>query len=140
MYVDFSWLNNIKLRIAGHKNAYKKENSKLYKFIKKNKGWENFDYEIIQNYPTNNLIKLRDIENEYQLILKPTLNSMKSLIFGDKNEYKKQYRIENKEKRKKWILENSYKIDCPCGSKVKKYCLSGHYNTLKHINYLKTLK
>ena len=102
-----STINTINNRWAGHKTTSKKNNNKLYKFIKDNGGFKNFDFEIIQDYPTNNLYKLREVENEYILILKPSLNSNKPFIEpSEREQYLKDYRKNNKERRKKWLEDN----------------------------------
>jgi len=133
-----STISSLHTRLAGHKTALKKNNNKLYNFIKNNGGFKNFNIKIIQEYPTNNLYKLRDIENEYILIFKPSLNSNKPFIHpSSKKEYLKQYRIDNKERRKKWLKKHSDIINCECGSKIKFISTYTHKISDKHIDYLR---
>jgi hypothetical protein len=87
-----------------HKTCYKKNDNKLYNFMKNNGGFDNFEFVIIQEYPTNNLKKLRDIENEYQLIFKPSLNSQKVQI-KNYSDYYKNYHKELKEKYKEKTIK-----------------------------------
>ena len=48
---------------------------------------------------------------------------------GGRKEYQDEY---NKEYREK----NSEIVECECGSCVKKYKLSDHYKTKKHLNFI----
>jgi len=53
-------------------------NLKIYKFIRNNGGWDNFDYEILEYYPCNNFEELRQKEQEYIEKLNPSLNDAPS--------------------------------------------------------------
>ena len=88
-----STIQKLKKRIDAHKTNYNKNmNSKVYNYIRDNGGWDTWTYEIIQEHTTTDLRKLRDIENEYCIILKPKLNSIKSFIPDkDKETYYKNY-------------------------------------------------
>ena len=70
---------SIYFRIASHKSICNIKHSKnynlcLYQFIRNNGGWDNFDYEILEDYPCNNFEELRQKEQEYIDKLNPSLN------------------------------------------------------------------
>mgnify|MGYP003661720930 FL=1 len=114
---------DIKTRIAHHKHIciYNKSESYVYKFINENGGWINWDYEIIQEV-TNTKFNLGDIENEYLLIYKPTLNTSKPKenFNMTKAEYFKDYKIKQG------------RMMCNCGKEFSKLQLPRH----KKICYL----
>lgn len=51
---------------------------KLYKFIRMFGGWDNFDMEIVEVYPCDNLIEGKAKEQYYIDMYKPSLNSVNS--------------------------------------------------------------
>ena len=108
---------DIKTRIAHHKHLcnYNKSESYVYKFINENGGWINWDYEIIQEI-TNTKFNLGDIENEYLLIYKPTLNSSKPKenFNMTKSEYARDYR------------KRIGRMTCNCGKEFSKLQLPRH--------------
>lgn len=71
--------DNFSSRKSKHKkttyNRVKKSyHRKLYKFIRENKGWDNFTIEILEHYPCDTLKEGRCIEFDYIDQMKPTLN------------------------------------------------------------------
>lgn len=62
-------------RLQEHKNKCKKSNTKLYKYIRENGGYENWNFIIIDkfDYKTKQDLILR--EAYHQELLKPTLNT-----------------------------------------------------------------
>ena len=121
---------NFKNRMKGHKcncNNIKRPgyNYKVYKFIRENGGWENWEMKKICDVKCLDGYDLRKAEGEYILTLKPTLNQKiagrtrgqyyvdnkdniiewnKKYYKDNKNhiqEYCKKYRSENKDKLKK---------------------------------------
>ena len=54
-----------------------------------------------------------------------------------KKELDKQYRLHNKDKIKE---KRSQKQTCECGSVFQVYNKSNHFKTIKHQNYLKTIR
>ena len=110
---------NFKKRKNVHKSDCNNENSKiynikLYKFIRANGGYNNFDYEILLETIEDNIKK---IEQKYIDELKPALNCIRACGF-DKKEYEKQYNKinkikiskQNKEYRKLYYENNKQKI------------------------------
>jgi len=124
----------LRVRKNQHKTSYKKSNSKLYNFMKNNGGFNNFEFIIIQEYPTNNLKKLRDIENEYQLILKPNLNSQKVQI-KNYSEYFKKYDKQLREKYK----EKKIKCDL-CDEELDFYYYKNKSKMMAHQKTYKCFK
>ena len=119
---------NFKQRKSGHKGKCNnlnspKYNCNVYKFIRENGGWENWDMVLVEYYSCETKLELEKKEREIIEKLKPTLN--KNIPTRTDKEYRedskekkakqsKKYREENKEKiskRKKiWCEENKEKI------------------------------
>jgi len=88
-----------KRRKYEHKSRCNNENSdrynlKVYKFIRANGGYNNFDYEILLKTEDDNDIKI--LEQKYIDELKPTLNRYNACGLDIK-----EYRLNNKEKLSK---------------------------------------
>ncbi len=94
---------NFYRRKSEHKKCCNNENDKryntnVYKFIRDNSGFDNWDMILIENVSCNNKIELLKIERKYIDELKSTLNTYKSYITDEeKIKYKKEYNEENKE-------------------------------------------
>ena len=112
---------NFKQRKRQHKNCCTKEgnshyNVNVYKFIRDNGGWENWDMILIKNVNCESRLELNKIERECYEEYKPTLNNQ--VPSRSKKEYKKKFGKEldksyyqkNKEKLKKKRLERYYLI------------------------------
>ena len=88
---------NFKRRKYAHKSICnnpnnRRHNLKVYKFIRANGGYENFDYEIILKTDED---EIKKIEQKYIDELKPTLNCINACGL-DRKEYQKQYNEINK--------------------------------------------
>jgi len=79
-----------------------RHNFKLYKFIKANGGFQNFDFEILLETEFDDI---KSFEQEYIKELKPTLNCIKAFGFDSKDYYKN-----NKQKIKNYYEKNKEKI------------------------------
>jgi hypothetical protein len=148
-----------------HTNCYntkhKEYNLKIYTFIRANGGMDNFIIEPI--YECN--VEDRYIEEQHWFeLLHATLNtnipnrSRKQHYIDNKEqvleqrklhyennkeqvlEKAKQYRENNKEKAKQYRENNKekakIKIECECGSLVRKTDINRHFKTTKHQNYI----
>jgi len=90
-------------------------NSKVYKFIRDNGGWENWDMIQIIEYSCENKKQLESKERYYIELLKSSLNGQ--LPTRKREEYQKQYRLDNRDK----ILENKKQYDKKNQDKIKEY-------------------
>ena len=110
---------NFKQRKRQHKNCCTKIDNKnynlnVYKFIRDNGGWDNWDMILLKNVSVNSRLELNKIERECYEEYKPTLNKQKPT--RTKKEYRneemlnydKSYYQKNKEKLKKRRLERYY--------------------------------
>lgn len=108
-----------KIRIQMHKSASKKSPFKLYKYIRDNEGFENFICKVIENIEVENIKELRQKEQDFIILLNPTLNSnIASSNIGidqriDKKLYNKLYQQSEKYK--------SYKKEYQQSEKYKSY-------------------
>ncbi len=112
-------------RKQSHKNGARGtyDQTNLYRFIKANGGWDNFEMSIIESYPCKS--NREKIERETQLIhqLKPSLNTRMTPLFNQKE-----------------VVDKQAKITCACGSTYKGMNQKDHIHTDKHRRYLETLK
>jgi hypothetical protein len=109
------------VRTHQHKRASKKGTNKLYTYIRDNEGIENFISEVIETVDVDNIRELRQKEQYYLELLKPTLNSHVASTNININ-----YKNNPSEYRKKYIktLKGAHNI--------KQY-----NNTEKHKEYIK---
>ena len=137
-------------RKTHHKSSCNNEKNKdynynVYKFIRENGGFSNWNMVLIEYYPCETKLELIKREREVIENLKPSLNKQ---IPTRTN---KQYRQDNKEKRleqKKEYYENNKdkilekakeKITCECGAIITKPYINRHLKSIKHIGFI-TLK
>ena len=98
---------------------YKGHQRKLYKMIRENGGWENFQMIFICDYPCSNKRDAEKEEDRYMLELKSNMNDQRAFHTNQeyrlenvhlKKEYDKSYREDNKEmlnlKSKKYREDN----------------------------------
>lgn len=108
-------------------------NNKVYKFIRDNGGWENWDMIMIEKYPCNDKVESCKKEREILEKLGATLNMANPIILKDKKEYFKEYIEQNRdkireykkeyrEKNKEKIAERSKKYYEKNRKKYKKWC------------------
>ncbi len=132
-YIGSTW--DMKERKRHHKfacnNANSKEyNYKVYQYIRENKGFENWKFEILVEKEFENKNALHIKEKEIINLLKPALNSRNA--YRTKEELKE---YNNKTSAKRVAI----KIDCACGSKTDKMNKTTHEKTNKHQKYLQTI-
>ena len=157
-------------RKYSHKSSCNNEKSKdynldLYKFIRENGGWKNWDMVLIEYYKCDNKLELEKKEREVIENLKPTLNKQiptrtdKEYYQDNReqiNEKHKEYRQDNKEKTKKYRQDNKEKfkeykkeyyqnnikekakekITCECGAIITKCNINRHTKSIKHQGYM----
>ena len=152
---------NIIKRRQQHKNRCNNENYSsynfyVYKFIRENGGWDN--WEVVWNYDfpcetkreaeleERKFIELNNCElNSHRPIIseeeKKQMHESKRKENYEKNKDKikqknKEWREKNKEKIKEWRKNNKEKIKCECGCEILKINLSKHLKTKKHIRIM----
>jgi hypothetical protein len=152
---------DFKNRVRNHKSDCNNENSKeynykLYKFIRENGGWNNFDMIEIEtneyndkdssfrerywikelNANLNIVIPLRKRNEWYEDNIKIISEKNKEYRKNNKkiiNQKNKEYRENNKETLKEKYKE---KINCICGCEITKSNLLRHLKTKKHIDLM----
>jgi len=105
---------------------------------------ERGDYkiELIKNYPCNSKKELEEEESKYirnnKCINVVIPNRTKKEWIKDNKEkvkqYKQKYKEKNREQTNKKLKE---KVECECGSIIRKNDISAHRRTNKHINLMK---
>ena len=120
-------------------------NYDVYKFIRENGGWENWDMILIEYYKCDTKLELEKREREVIENLKPSLNQFIPTRTNKeyKEEYKEQYKEYYKnyyEKNKEYFKEKAKeKITCECGAIITKPYINRHLKSIKHIGFI-TLK
>lgn len=69
----------------------KSYNFKVYKFIRDNGGFDNFEFVVLKEVEVNNKVELKQHEAEQYELLKPSLNCNNPLIQIDMKLYQKEY-------------------------------------------------
>ena len=134
-----------------------KGKAKLYNIIRENGGWDNWRMVLVEECGEITLNEARIREEHFRQELKANLNSIKCIILQDKKEYTKEhynkeyhqeYREKNKERYKEQAKEyyeknkekrqqrNKETITCECGCVMRRYCLSRHLKTKKHLELI----
>ena len=138
IYVGSTIEKYLSRRFQKHKSH--KECS-LYKYINNpdnNTNWDEWYIELYEEFPCENNLQLCKKENEI-IREKSTINKKGYLT----EEIKKEYRENNKEKKKEYDKEyrenNSEIIICECKCKIKKNNLSKHKKSKKHIEFLNNI-
>ena len=123
-------------RTKNHKSDCNNPNShnyhlKVYKTIRDNGGWENWDMIEIEKYPCKDSQEAAARERYWYEFLNANLNN--NVPNRTDNESKKNYRDNNK---------NSINApcECDCGGKYSHKHKSTHLKTTKHRNYINSLK
>jgi hypothetical protein len=153
---------NFTKRKSEHKSRCCNENAKdhnfkVYKIIRDNGGFENWDMILVEEYPCENKLQKLQRERYWYEELKSTLNGdvpgRSDKEYREENkqkiaEQKKEYYEENRKKileqkkeyhglNKQKILEKrKEKITCDCGSTFTKYTKLRHVRTKKHLDYI----
>jgi len=141
-------------RKAEHKKCCIFENNKrynllVYKFIRDNGGFNNWDMIKIKDYPTDSKRNLEMEERRVIEELKPTLNkNIPYRTIDERKVYLKEYRQKNKEilrnyhkdyqQNNREMIEEKQKekVSCDkCGAIVRKDGLKRHQRGKKCINY-----
>ena len=115
-----------------------------------NIGWGNVEIILIENYECKSKEELHARERHFIDELKPELNkqlpgrTLAEWYQDNKETHKnnvKEYRDNNPEKvkqsKKQWATQE---INCECGKKVSRECLTKHKKRKQHQNYLKSLE
>jgi len=138
-------------RKSAHKCAYNnkksdKYNLPVYRYIRDNGGWDNWEFVLLEVYPCENKNQLAIRERYWFEKLGAKLNNRypertkkewsKNHYEKNKEEFKEKQKI-HYEKNKEEILE---KIECECGSVVCRVNLTRHKKSQKHQDYLKSLE
>ena len=129
-------------RKRDHKSRTNNKKWYVYKFIRENGGWDNWEMLEITKHPCESRLELETEERRYMDLLKSTLNihiptrTRKEWRQDNREQIcinKKEYSYNNKEK----LLQ---KFNCECGGKYTKTNKSCHSKTKKHKSYLATIK
>ena len=159
-------------RKCSHKQACLNPNARchnigLYKTIRENGSWDNWDMVLIGTENIANSMEARQREREYIEKLKANLNMVKAYRSKDeadevgrefrethkeeKKEYDKVYRENNKEKKREndrlyrennkdyLKIQKGLKFECECGGRYTNCHKQEHMRSNKHQEYLKLL-
>jgi hypothetical protein len=94
-------------RKSRHKENCNKLNTKIYKFIRENGNWENWEMIEVKKYPCNDKREAESEERKIYEELNAGLNNNRPFITEDE---RKEY---NKKKNKKYYQKNKEKNNIP---------------------------
>jgi hypothetical protein len=149
-----------------HKKCCNNQNRKdynryVYKFIRDNGGWDNWDMILIETTTCDNKLDAMKRERIYIEDLTATLNQRtpsrtqkewREEHKEDKRDYDRKYRKANTDKKKeidRLYRENnkdkitSYKteqFECPCGGRYTRHHKTKHERSIRHQQYLESIK
>ena len=152
-----------KQRKKDHKSNCNNENCeeynyKVYIFIRENGDWDNWTFDVIENFPCENKIELRIREQYHYDLLNPDLNTYRPYVSEEEHKeehiirsakrykdnieeikiYRAKYYKDNREeilKRNK--QKNKQKHNCECGCKYTLQHKARHLDTNRHKKFLK---
>lgn len=133
---------NLDCRIRRHKEAYiRYPNRKVYKFIRENGGWNNWEFEEVKTLNDDSINPCmieRNILDENE----KNLNTYKPYLRPEeKVDYLKKWKLRNKLHIKKYKEEyNKKEYTCACGSHLKWCNKAKHNKSQKHKAYLISLQ
>jgi len=141
---------NFRRRKYGHKTCCNNEklktyNLNVYKFIRENGNWDNWDMIQIESCNVDNKRELHLREKYWIETLQSSLNkSIPTQTRKEHDEKNKEVLAEKKkeyEKKNKEVIAKrmSIKVICICGSEVTKRQLNRHQQTKKHKKYLEII-
>jgi len=161
VYYGSTAQQHLSTRIASHIRDYNcyLNNKGDYTYSFKVLECDDYKYEVIENYPCNNIKQLKDRERWYiqnnECVNKCIPNRTAAEYYQDNIEYfkeqQKEYREANKDKikdkNKKYneankdkIKEyNSEKIICQCGCEIRRSDLAAHKKTQKHLDLVQNI-
>jgi hypothetical protein len=137
---------NISTRKYQHKQACNNENNsnynaKVYKIIRANGGWNNWNFAVIEEMKECSRIQSIIREEYYRQEIKANMNAICCFSGMTREEYKKKHGIKYRQDNKEQIKEyQSQPYTCECGGKYTTQHKLIHFKTKKHQNYLANLK
>lgn len=144
-------------RLREHKSSCNNEKSEkynyvLYKFIRENNGFDNFNMVLVEKYTEcKDRLEARQREQYWIDELQSQLNEQRAFYAISKNEYDKRYRDEHKEELKLYFKkryednkdkikeQGLQKITCDCGKIFGIYKKPRHEKSQYHKDYIKQL-
>jgi len=131
-------------RYNAHKRHSKYKTVKLYKYIRNNGGFDNFDMTILESFDNISNKDLFIKETKYIRFmgsLNCSVPCKDEISFENEKKYKKEWTIKNKEEKRLYDIEYRKKrYKCECGSNVMFYKKNRHFKSKKHINFIKNKK
>ena len=126
---------NLRCRRNKHKSNCHNSNCKeyhfnVYKHIRSDGGWENYNLYWIEDFPCSSKKQLVLRERHWIETKKPTLNSN---IPGRSI---KEWRKDNPNKVKQYEMKRNVNIKCECGCIIQRQELARHKRSKKHIKLL----
>ena len=125
--------SNLKNRKLDHKKMCNSSSNKyynlyVYRFIRENGGWDNWEFRVLEEYPCDTKDQLREREDFYMIQFNNLLNSIRA------KRNKKEWRNDNYKKIK---AQKSQIFMCVCGVNYTHSHKKRHERTKKHQDYIK---
>lgn len=126
--------NDENQRKRDHKSSCNNVNNKkcfhlkVYQHIRENGGWDNWTFEVIEEFPCENRKQLEERERYYYDLLNPELNGQRPSITIDEIKIRgAKYYQEHREERK--IIDAKYYQEQKVKNKIYNCICGGHYTT-----------
>ncbi len=126
---NFKQRKNCHRRCCSDNN--KNKDIKIYKFIRDNGEWDNWDMILVEKVNVNDVYELKKEERKWIEELNATLNCY--IPTRTKTEYQKEYNKEYYENNKKQILEYNKEYHKNNKEKIKEYNKEYHKNNKEKI-------
>lgn len=126
-------------RKCQHKsNCYNENNksysTKLYKMIRDNGGWNEFNMIEIKKFPCQSKREAEAEEDRIMSEMKASMNTYRAFLTAEGHKlYEKEYYAHNKQQINKY---RSIKLLCECGCYITRRNVARHVRSFKHINLI----
>ena len=135
-------------------------NLKVYEFIRANGGYDNWKFEVIEEYPCENRTELRIREQYYYDLLNPELNTNRPYVseeerkednikrYEERKDYQSKYKAkhyqDNKKYNAKYYIDNieeilkklNHKCICECGKEYTHGHKTRHCDSKRHKEFI----
>ena len=139
----------------------KNYNYSVYKFIRENGGWDNWEMVLIETLNCENLLEVNKIEREFVEKLNACLNiqvptrtqeqwrhdkreellsKKRDDYYNNRERYRKQQKDNYENNKEERSNKLKTKITCDCGAVVRKADYKRHEKTKKHQDYINSLE
>lgn len=129
IYIGSSLLKYLSLRVCNHRFKYHNKPTPFHKYLKEQKGWDNYIFKVVEEFPNITKNDLLFKEREYIELLNPVGNRQIPLRTREEELQKSKERYyKNKED---WNMLRKQRVECVyCNKEYSRSSLSSHIKNL----------